>query len=152
MQIVKFLLEQGIDINEGDKRNGIFPLSDACAQRDIKVVEYLLDHGAVMDVSESVRNPLFACISAYMSQHNCLKPAEPFYDIAKLLLDRGIDYTVRYRDTWDDLDAMGFAEMWGRQDIERLIAERQADGDQKKVEALLMVAREAAERNSTPSS
>lgn len=150
LELVKYLLEQGIDINEGDKRDDRKALSSACAAAKYEVAEYLLDHGAKMDTSKSVRNPLFACISAYTSPRNRQKPKELFYDIAKLLLDRGIDSTVRYVDTWDDLDAMGFAEMWGRQDIARLIAELQADGDEEKIEALLMQAREGGKRNSGP--
>lgn len=150
LDLLQFLLKKGIDINEGDMRDGRNALHDACRAARYDVAEYLLDHGAIMDVSEPVRNPLFACISAYTSPRNRLKPKEPFYDIAKLLLDRGIDHTVRYRDGWDDMDAMGFADMWGRQDIARLIAERQANGDEEKIQALLIKANEAAKRNSSP--
>ena len=83
--------------------------------------------------------------------HGSDTPPENYLKIAELLLDHGIDSTVRYNtDTMKDMDAMAFACMWGRQDIARLIAERQADGDPETVETLLAKAEEIAEANTEP--
>jgi uncharacterized protein len=117
-------------------------------------VRYLLDHGATMDVSETVRNPLFAAISGYTEHpdHSSGVPQAGYLELACLLLDRGIDYRVVYDDgdRWKRMDALGFACMWGRQDIARMIAERIAPGDPAAIEQLLAEGEKAAERNTEP--
>ena len=108
-----------------------------------------------MDVSASVRNPLFAAVPGWARDrhpvHGSDTPPENYLKIAELLLDYGIDSTVRYNtDTMKNMDAMAFACMWGRQDIARLIAERQAEGDAGLVETLLLQADRIAEDNTEP--
>ena len=154
--LVKYLLKVGLAVNESNRHNSKYTaLWSACSGGHYDIAEYLLDHGATMDVSASVRNPLFACIPSYVMDrhpvHGSDTPPENYLKIAKLLLDRGIDSHVSYNtETMDNMDAMAFAEMWGRKDIARLIAERHADGDQETVEKLLIEASKIADGNTAP--
>ncbi|HYI63393.1 MAG TPA: ankyrin repeat domain-containing protein [Allosphingosinicella sp.] len=120
--IVKALVDIGFEINKPGSLDGDVALTNACAAGHYEVARYLLDHGSVMDVSLSIRNPLFSCISGYVSHE--APPRETFLTVARLLLDRGIDAGARYTSkTMVDMDAIAFAWMWGRRDIARMIAE-----------------------------
>ena len=119
------------------------------------MAEFLLKHNVKVEVSTSARNPLFACVPGYVFDQRPVSrtdtPPENYLKIAELLLDHGIDSTVRYNtDTMKNMDAMAFAVMWGRQDIARLIAERQAGGDAGLVETLLLQADRIAQDNTEP--
>lgn len=139
LEIVKLLLELEININEHEKYDGRTPLNSACSFGHLDVAKYLLDHGAVMDVSASIRNPLFGAIVGRSPQ------------IARLLMDRGIDTTVRYNSlTMKDMDAIAFAWMQGEREIARMIAEKHANGDEAKIEALLAEADAIADANTVP--
>jgi hypothetical protein len=82
----------------------------------VNVVEFLIASGAVIDTSDSVRNPLFAAIVGGISDSHTA--------VAKLLIDSGIDTRVKYNsETMKDMDALAFAKEWGRSNIVRLLEE-----------------------------
>lgn len=114
-------------------------MNAACSGGNYDIAAYLLDHGAVMDVSASIRNPMFGAIVG----------GSP--DVARLLIDRGIDTSIRYNSpTMTNMDAIAFAWMQGEREIARMIAEKHADGDTAKVEALLAEADVIAHANTIP--
>ena len=136
--IVRHLISIGMDVNEGDMRDGRSPLVNA-AHENYDVAVYLLDQGAKMDVSASVRNPLFAAIAGRSP------------DIAKLLLDRGIDSTARYNSaTMKEMDAVAFAMMHGTRDIAHMIALKNAEGDELKAQTAMAEGLRIAHENTVP--
>lgn len=125
---VKALIQIGLDINAGDKLDGSAPICSAADNAHSGIVEYLLSCGAKLDVSASVRNPLFAAIVGRSAK------------IVRLLLEAGIDTSARYNSkTMKDMDAVAFALMRGERECAEVIALWNANGD----EAL---AREALEK------
>lgn len=74
------------------------------------IVKRLLELGAVLDTTEPDRNPLFGAIYGGHTQ------------VAKLLIDSGIDTSVRYSGAnMKHMDALAFAKEWGRSDIVELL-------------------------------
>ena len=139
IEIVQYLLGLGMGVNEGDMREGQTALKDATYAGHYEVAEFLLDHGAVMDVSASIRNPMFGAIVGGS------------LEIARLLIDRGIDTSVRYNSpTMKNMDAIAFAWMQGEHEIARMIAEKHAGGDTAKIDALLAEADGIAHANTVP--
>lgn len=102
LEVVKLLLEMDADIHAvGGVFNGT-ALNCAASDGNYEVVEFLLDRGAEMDVSAPERNPLFGAI------------IDDYAAVAKLLIDRGIDTTVKYTgESMRDMDALAFAEEQG---------------------------------------
>ena len=152
VEILKYLFSLGIDINETGQTEGRTALNAACSRGQIKVVQYLLQHGATFDTQNAISNPLLDCVPGFVTDQHPVygsdTPPEDYLKIAELLLDHGIDYSVRYNtETMKNMDAMAFACMWGRQDIARLIAERKASGVAEEVERLLAEAEQVAGDN-----
>ena len=106
IEIVKYLIECGFDINTKDTDFSAGAIVDAASNGHIEIAEYLLNNGADMDISESKRNPLFAAI--YGGHKN----------IVELLVNKGIDIHVRYTsETMQDMDAYAFAIERGQSEI-----------------------------------
>ena len=136
LDVVKALVALGFDVNAGDKRDDRRPICSAAANNHYDVAAYLLSAGAVMDVSLSVRNPLFAAIVGRSPE------------IVRLLLQSGIDSKVRYTsETMKDMDAAAFALMRGETECARIIALWNADGDEGMADAALAEADKIAEKN-----
>ena len=138
-EIVKYLLEHGFEINEGDKDDGIRPLDSACSGGHYEVAKYLLDHGAVMDVDKSIRNPLFGTItgSVHCNASHPLPTGEA-PQIVRLLLERGIDSRKRYNTrTMKQMDAVAFAMMMGAHDLAHIIALHHENGDEARTRAAM---------------
>jgi len=119
LETVKLLLERGVDIDrKSEGYCGTSALYDAARSGRLDVVRCLLDHGARMDTSSELVNPLFAAIS---------------YDhpkIARLLIDRGIDYRVKYKK--GPRDALAFAKYWEAKEVIKLLKEKmKSDGTEK---------------------
>jgi len=102
LEIVKCLVNSGADINRRGGMSDGGAINEAAANGHLEVVKYLLSCGAEMDVSDSVRNPLF---SAIYGGHVA---------IAKLLIDNGID--VRPKNA-RNMDAQAFALERGQMEI-----------------------------------
>jgi ankyrin repeat protein len=121
LDIVKWLIDSGADVNAYGGICGGAPLHLAASDGHLDVVQHLLSCGAVLDVSEPERNPLFGAI------HN------GHVNIAKLLIDSGIDTKVKYSgSSMHEMDALAFAREWGRTEIAELLnaAEQAAPRDQ----------------------
>ena len=128
---VKCLIDLGFDVNDKATLEGDRPITRAARRDTPDFVTLLLDHGAVLDTQTSVRNPLFSAIHA-----GC-------FDVAQVLLDAGIDTTVRYTaGSMTDMDATAFALRWGRTDMAELIAQKAAEQSGRTAEAVLERARE----------
>jgi|LakMenEpi03Aug12_release.lakeMendotaPanAssembly.Ray.scaffolds.fasta_scaffold749898_1 ankyrin repeat protein len=113
LNIVRYLVQKGADINLNDGIVGGSPIGSAASSGHADVVKYLLEHGALLDVSEPNRNPLFGAIHG------------GHFEVASLLIDRGIDTSVVYNgENMRNMDAKAFAEEWGRTDILNLLNQR----------------------------
>jgi uncharacterized protein len=133
-EVLNYLVGLGFSVNEMAAYNGDRPLMAAAGYGRPENVRYLLDHGSEMDTSKSVRNPLFGAIIGKS------------LEVVRLLLERGIDATVRYRsDTMTDMDATAFALFRGEKEIARVIAIHNAGGDPTKAKLLLEDAQKIAD-------
>ncbi|MGG0277496.1 suppressor of fused domain protein [Bacillus rhizoplanae] len=111
LDIVKKLIELGLNVNRLGGVYGGGALNEAASAGHIQVVRYLLSCGADMDVSEPERNPLFGAIS------------NGHVDIAKLLIESDIDTDVKYSgESMKDMDALNFAREQGQEEIVKLLA------------------------------
>lgn len=114
LDIVRWLVSQGLNVNAYNDSTEIRPIDKAAANGHVDVVEFLIKSGSVLDTSDSIRNPLLAVIVGGMSDSHTA--------VAKLLIDSGIDTSVRYNGkNMRDMDALAFAEEWGRTDIAKLL-------------------------------
>ena len=136
LESVKALLEIGIDVNLGDKRDGSRPICSAACGDNFEVVKHLLDSGAELDTSTSLRNALFAAIVGRSPR------------ITKLLLEVGIDSKVRYNtDTMSDMDAVAFASMRGESECAHIVALWNADGNEEEAQLALSEGRVIGKHN-----
>lgn len=111
LEIVKRLVAMGAYVNTCGGIEGGGPLNEAASEGHLDVVQYLLSCGAELDVSEPERNPLFGAIYGGHA------------DIAKLLLESGIDTRVKYTgDRMKGMDALAFARERGQTGIAKLLA------------------------------
>jgi len=105
-RICKLLLSLGADINNKSGMSGGNALNEAATKGVKEVVELLLNSGADMSSDEPEQNPLF---SAIYGQN---------LEVAKLLVERGIDFRVRYTGEYmNEMDAVNFANERGVTDI-----------------------------------
>ncbi len=111
LEIVRSLVERfGLDIDLKGGTSESSPLDRACADGQYEVVKYLLEKGAKIDVSAPELNPMFgAIISGNVA-------------IAKLLIDHGIDTSIRYSgESMHDMSAIDFARERGADEFVRLL-------------------------------
>lgn len=109
-EIVKLLVQLGLDINIEAGAFNAGAINRAASEGHYDIVKYLLTCGAIMDISEPDRNPLFAAI---YGGHK---------DIVKLLLDSGIDASARYTgDYMKNMDAYDFAIERGQKEIAEML-------------------------------
>jgi ankyrin repeat protein len=111
--IVKWLLQQGLNVNAYDEDNPTPPLAIAAAEGFVDVARLLIESGATLDTSDSVRNPL---LSAIVGGHS-----DAHAEVAQLLIDRGIDTTVRYSNL-HNMNAMEFAQQYGCNNIVAILS------------------------------
>ena len=111
--IVKWLLQQGLNVNAYDEDNPTPPLAIAAAEGFVDVARLLIESGATLDTSDSVRNPL---LSAIVGGHS-----DAHAEVAQLLIDRGIDTTVRYANL-HNMNAMEFAQQYGCNNIVAILS------------------------------
>jgi ankyrin repeat protein len=110
LEIVKRLVALGANVNATGGIAGGSPINEAASEGHLEVVKHLLSCGATMDVSEPERNPLF---SAIYGGH----PA-----IVKLLIENGIDTSVKYSGKWmSNMDALAFAKERGQLQIANML-------------------------------
>ncbi|MCV9885108.1 ankyrin repeat domain-containing protein [Metabacillus halosaccharovorans] len=113
LDMIKFLIESGMDININEGVLKSAPIAHAASEGTISIVEYLFNHGAKLDVSDPNRNPLF---SAIYGGH---------LDIVKFLVQNGIDITVKYTgDTMKDMGAYEIAIERGQTEITEYLKQK----------------------------
>ncbi|WP_371367081.1 hypothetical protein SRRS_11870 [Sporomusa rhizae] len=106
LNIVKYLIKSGMDVNRRGGISDSYAINQAITYGHIEIVKYLLSCGAEMDVSDPVRNPLFDAIT------------DGHVDIVKLLIDTGIDIYVKYD---NGRDALAYAIERGQNEIADLL-------------------------------
>ncbi|PGU07266.1 MULTISPECIES: suppressor of fused domain protein [Bacillus cereus group] len=112
LNIVKKLIELGLNVNALGGVYGGGALNEAASRGHISVVKYLLACGAELDISDPIKNPLFGAIS------------NGYPDIAKLLIESGIDVEVKYSgESIKGMDALAFAREQGQVEIVKVIEE-----------------------------
>lgn len=110
LDIVKWLVSKGADIDAVGGISNARALDEATSGGHLPIVEYLVNQGAKIDTTDPVRNPLFSAIVCGRTE------------IAKLLIEKGIDTKVRYTgENMKNMDALEFSRQWGRLDICKLI-------------------------------
>ena len=106
LEIVKYLIEKGIDI---DARGGTFDASAlnlAAGAGHFGIVKYLIEVGTELDVSLAKRNPLFGAI---YGGHK---------EIVEFLVEKGIDISIRYTgEKINKMDAYKYAREFGQTEI-----------------------------------
>lgn len=139
LDVIKTLIDLGLDVNKGDKHDSKCPISYAADNGRPDIVDYLLSQGAVLDTSLSIRNPLFAAIVGRSPE------------TVKLLLEAGIDSKVRYNSkTMKNMDALAFARMQGEMECARIIALWNANSDESLAKQALEEAELIAYANTDP--
>ncbi len=110
IDICQWLVANGINLNAYGGIAGGGALQGAASEGHLDVVRYLLECGADLDISEPERNPLFGAIHG---RHP---------EIAKMLIDHGIDTQVRYpRGEGKTRNALEYAREWGCEEIVALL-------------------------------
>ncbi len=128
LDCIKAIVDFGGDINLKDDRDGVAPIGRACGIVSVEIVKYILSLGCELDVSTSLRNPLFGCIASILPRNDYYGKSAGFADrnevsaamleIAHLLIDHGIDLTACYiQQSMVDMDASAFAFMMGQVEI-----------------------------------
>jgi hypothetical protein len=108
-RFVRCILEHGADPNMKSNHEERSCLRSAIVSKDIDLVRLLLDHGAALDTTDTITNPLYGAIY------------NDSFEIAKLLIERGLDVNVQYKAKPPHTNALTFAKTWGRTDIVKLI-------------------------------
>jgi ankyrin repeat protein len=137
LKVIEYLVIEGFDINlQG--LDGETPIVLSARGGTSDVTRFFLEQGAVLDTSSSLVNPLFSAVIGGSQE------------LTRLLLDHGIDASVRYQDDWEDMDALAFASMQGKAEIADIIAEHFAKGNEQMKRTLLERAKAVAEANLLP--
>lgn len=110
IDILKWLLEKGMNINRKGGISGGSAINVAAGKGQFAAVKFLLECGAELDVSEPERNPLFGAICG------------GHVDTANLLIKSGIDIHVKYTgDNMKNTDALAFAEAYELKEVVQLL-------------------------------
>jgi uncharacterized protein len=118
LEIVKYFVELGLDVNQYGGFADAGPIRDACYNGHLDVVKYLYENGAELDVSNATRNPLFTAI--HKGQ----------FEIVKFLVENGLDITIRYKtNSLDNEGAYEFARTYGKEEIAEYLKEKLIDTD-----------------------
>lgn len=111
--MLDLLVKRGADLESRGGTFGGTALNYAASKAQFGAVWFLLSRGAQMDVSEPERNPLFSAV-----QSGSL-------DIARLLIEHGIDATVAYTgESMKNMDALAFALEMGQMKIAHFLRTR----------------------------
>lgn len=110
IEIFKYFVDKGLDINGKSNIDAVKPICMAVSGGHIEIVKFLLSMGAEVDVSHPLVNPLFYAI---LKNH---------IEIAKLLINTGMDTSIKYTtETMTNMDAIDFAKEYGCSEIVSLI-------------------------------
>ncbi len=113
LDVVEYLVNCGVDINANTGLSDTNAMRQAALNGYIDIMNYLCLNGAILDVSNSMRNPLFAAI---YGDH---------FDAVKFLVENGIDITATYAiGQLDKVDACEYARQFGRTEIYNYLKEK----------------------------
>ncbi len=113
IEVVEYLISEGIDLNIEGAAGKVTPIRCAALQGNLNIVKILYDNGAILDVSTANKNPLFAAI---YNNH---------FKIVKFLVENGIDLTASYSiGQLDRVDACEYARQFGRTEIYNYLKEK----------------------------
>ena len=113
LEIVKYLIDAGIDVNKSAGITEGTPIESASFRGHLEIVKLLFEKGAVLDVSDFDRNPLFAAI---YNDH---------FEVVKFLVEKGIDLSASYAiGELDSCDAYEYARQYGRTEIAEYLKEK----------------------------
>lgn len=109
LEIVKCLVENGANVNQVHRAEDS-PLSFAAMYGRVNVIEYLIEHGVILEVKSLELNPLLAAIH------------DGHLNVAKLLIVAGIDCHAVYKLEGGKLrNALSFAKERGQTEIVNLL-------------------------------
>jgi len=139
---VQALVDLGLDINQGCKRENVTPICDAAGNGHLEIVQYLLNRGAELNVSSPLENPLIWAVADWNNAEDT--------KIVEALLKAGIDTNVTYKYTSrtnkkEDLDVIAKAFQCGTPVKAGVIASWNAKGNSSKIEEILNNAMAAAD-------
>lgn len=115
-EMIEFLYNAGSDISRVE--NEKLPITYAVMKEKVDNVKKLIELGAELNSEESVGNPLIMAMAVNNAQ------------IAKMLINAGIDLTIQYA-TRDDYwwDVLSYAKYYGCTEIHQMIMDKmKADG------------------------
>lgn len=113
INIVKYLIKCGLDVNRNGDLSGGTPVRSAAEHGHLDIVKLLYKKEAKFDVSKARKNPLFAAIYG------------GHYEVAKFLIDKGIDLTASYSiGKLENVDAYEYARQFGQLEIADYIKEK----------------------------
>ena len=113
IEIAKFLIENGIDINMLD-HTGTSALINAVIKGNLEMVKLLCESGAELDSSDPDNNALF-CAGSWHQE-----------EIAQYLVDMGIDiYKTYHIGDMENCDAYIWADKWGAIEISAILDEKE---------------------------
>lgn len=84
LEIVAYILDQGLPINQHGGLSDSLPVEQAAAGGHAEVVALLIQKGSQLETDISTRNPLFSAIYAGS------------IEVVEVLLNAGINYKVKY--------------------------------------------------------
>ena len=112
---VKYFIGRGLEINKDGDISGGTPVRSAAENGHLDIIKLLHKNGAIFDVSEATKNPLFAAIYG------------GYYEVAKYLIDNGIDISVNYPiGKLNNVDAYEYAKQFGQTEIAKYIKEKRS--------------------------
>ena len=113
VEIAEFLIECGLDVNRNGGISGGTPVRCAASDGHLDIIKLLHQNGAMFDVSEATKNPLFGAI------------CNGHYEVAKYLIENGIDITIKYPiGKLDNVDTYEYARQFGQTKIADFIKEK----------------------------
>eukprot|EP00438_Fugacium_kawagutii_P033643 Skav204040 [mRNA] locus=scaffold3:108692:109762:- [translate_table: standard] len=121
VEVVRFLIEAGADVNQGETKNGRSPLHIASAQGHPEVVRLLLEAGSGADVKLTTRDGTFTPL--------LLASSEGHVEVVRLLLEAGADASQAEIEREREI-----ASQQGHLEIVRLLSEAGADLNEAKKE------------------
>lgn len=130
LDIIKFLVSKGANVNYRHNKDGWTPLELACKIGHINVIKYLISKGAnVNNVNKRKRTPLHEAIVSDQKNSNCNK-----LQIVKLLLDNGANINTQSKETKSS--PLSSATAYGLTSIVKLLLSKGATKNTKDIDKM----------------
>lgn len=120
-EMLHAMVELGFDVNLGSEGDGCLPILSAAQCAKVANVEFLIERGSKLDVSEPIRNALYGAIIAgrgNAEERVMIRAPE----VALALLKAGFDFRKEYpKRVARHRNAYEKAEVWGAREIVELL-------------------------------